>query len=59
MKDSKRKLKNSVEKMSTAFADCDLTHLPEVLEKYDCKVKEQYEEYLKVNRTWNKIKKAI
>lgn len=55
----KIKLKNNVEKMSTIFDDCDLTDLPLILEKYDNNVKKHYEEYLKVNRIWNKIKKDI
>lgn len=59
IKESKAKLRNNVEKMSTVFEDCDLTGLPEILEKYDSKVKEHYEEYLNVNKIWDKIKKNI
>ncbi len=59
MKQSKLKLKNNVDKMCKAFDDCDLTCLPEILEKYDNNVKQHYEEYLKVNNIWNKIKKDI
>ena len=59
IKQTKIKLKNSVHKVSKAFQDCDLTNLPTILEEYDSKVKEHYEEYLKVNRIWDEIKKDI
>lgn len=59
MKQSKTKLKNSVQKISTTFENCDLGNLPEILENYDNKVKQHYEEYVQVNKIWNKIKKDI
>lgn len=59
MEQSKIKLKNNVEKMCKAFENCDLTKLPEILEKYDQNIEKHYEEYIKVNKIWNKIKKEI
>lgn len=56
---SKTKLKNSVQKISTAFENCDLTDLPSILDDYDNKVKKHYEEYIEVNKIWNKIKNNI
>ena len=56
---SKIKLENTVQKMSTVFEDCDLTNLPTILDDYDNNVKKHYEEYKQVNKIWNKIKKNI
>lgn len=57
--ETKIKLENSVKPMSTAFEDCDLTNLPVVLEEYDNKVIQHYQEYIETNRIWDKIKKEI
>lgn len=57
--ESKTKLKNSVNEMSMAFSDCDLTNLPSVLEDYDRNVEKHYEEYIKTNKVWDKIKYKI
>lgn len=59
IKEAKIKLKNSVKEMSTAFKDCDLTNLPIILQTYDSKVKEHYEEYKETNKIWDRIKKEI
>lgn len=59
IEEAKQKFKNSVKEMSTVFFECDLTHLPETLEEYDNNVEKHYEEYLKVNQVWNKIKKEV
>ena len=59
IKNSKRKLQNSVKKMSTAFENCDLTDLPNVLEEYHNNVKKHYQEYLETNRIWDKVKNNI
>lgn len=57
--DAKKKLKNSVNEMSTAFSDCDLTNLPLVLEEYDENVEKYYKEYIETNKIWDKIKYNI
>ena len=59
MEQSKIKLKNSVQKMSNLFPNCDLSNLPTILEEYSNKAEQHYEEYLTVNEVWNKIKKDI
>lgn len=57
--ESKEKLKNSVDKMSMAFSDCDLTNLPQILEEYDQNVEKHYKEYINTNKVWDKIKYKI
>lgn len=57
--ETKIKLENSIKPMSTAFEDCDLTNLPVVLEEYDNKVIQHYQEYIETNKIWDKIKKNI
>lgn len=57
--ETKIKLENSIRPMSTAFEDCDLTNLPVVLEEYDNKVIQHYQEYIETNKIWDKIKKNI
>ena len=52
-------LKNSVNEMSTAFENCDLTALPSILEEYDKNVLKHYQEYKSTNKVWNKIKTEI
>ncbi len=59
MKEAKINLNNSVEAMSTAFDNCDLTNLPSVLEDYDKNVEKHYEEYKRVNKIWDEIKYNI
>lgn len=59
MQEAELKLKNSVKEMSTAFENCDVTELPEILAKYNSNVKIHYQEYLDTNNIWNKIKKNI
>ena len=49
MEQSKIKLKNSVQKMSNLFPNCDLSNLPTILEEYSNKAEQHYEEYLTVN----------
>ena len=44
-------LRNSVKEMSTAFENCDLTNLPNILK--------HYQEYKSTNKVWNKIKTEI
>ena len=56
---AKKDLEESVEKVGTAFKECNLTHLPTVLDEYDKKVEKHYNEYLETNRIWNKIKKEV
>ena len=59
MQDAIGKLKNTVDKMSTVFDNCDLTYLPNTLEEYDNNVKIHYQEYLDTISIWNKIKNNI
>ena len=59
MQDAITKLKNTVDKMSTVFDNCDLTYLPNILEEYDNNVKKHYQEYLDTISIWNKIKNNI
>ena len=59
IQDAEIKLKNSAEKISTAFENCDLTYLPNTLEEYDKNVKKHYQEYIDTNKVWNKIKNSI
>ncbi|MBQ3415455.1 MAG: hypothetical protein IJH39_08975 [Clostridia bacterium] len=59
MNEAKIKLSNSVEAMSTAFENCDLTNLPSILEDYDKNVEKHYEEYKRLNEIWDKIKYNI
>lgn len=59
MQDAIGKLKNTVDKMSTVFDNCDLTYLPNTLEEYDNNVKKHYQEYLDTISIWNKIKNNI
>ena len=59
IKDAKIKLRNTVNQMSTAFENCDLTYLPSTLEEYDNNVKKHYQEYLDTISIWNKIKNNI
>lgn len=54
--DAKKNLEDSAEKVSTLFKNCNLSNLPNILEEYNKHVTEHYEEYLKTNRIWNKIK---
>ena len=59
IKTSKMKLKNSAKQVSTAFENCDLTALPDILEEYDRNVEKHYKEYLETNKIWNQIKYEI
>ena len=56
---SKKGLKDSVIQMSTAFPNCDLTILPEMLDEYDKNVEKHYEEYIQTNEAWDKLKRSI
>ena len=52
-------LEYSVKEISTLYPDCDVTDLIDVLNEYDSNVEKHYEEYMKVNELWNKIKYDI
>ena len=45
--------------VGTAFKNCDLTKLSDILEEYDQNIEEHYLEYIKVNDVWDKIKNQI
>lgn len=57
--ETNQKLKNSVNEMSMAFSNCDLTNLPKILDEYDQKVEKHFEEYIETNKIWDKIKYKI
>ena len=54
--DAKKNLAKSVDKMSTAFETCDFSCLTRELEDYDKKVKKHYDEYVRTNEIWDKLK---
>lgn len=54
--EAKDNLKKSVGKMSTAFTTCDFSCLIDELNQYDQNVEKHYQEYLKVNELWDKLK---
>ena len=56
---AKKNLVKSVDKMSTAFETCDFACLTRELEDYDKKVKKHYDEYVKTNEIWDKLKLKI
>lgn len=56
---AKEDLRISVDKISTAFWTCDFSCLLNELDKYDKDVEKHYEEYLKVNELWDKLKYKI
>lgn len=55
----KEKLIKSTSIVGTAFKNCDLTNLSDILEEYDQNIEEHYLEYIKVNDVWDKIKNQI
>ncbi len=54
--DAKKNLAKSVDKMSTVFETCDFSCLTRELEDYDKKVKKHYDEYVRTNEIWDKLK---
>lgn len=54
--DAKKNLAKSVDKMSAAFETCDFSCLTRELEDYDKKVKKHYDEYVRTNEIWDKLK---
>lgn len=56
MDEAKQKFRENAAKVSTAFKNCDLTCLADILEEYDKNVKKHYKEYIDTNKIWNKIK---
>jgi len=56
---AKEKLKSSIEKINDIFPDSNFLGLVDELEKYDEQVQEHYNEYLKTNAVWNRIKAQI
>ena len=55
----REKLIKSTSIVGTAFKNCDLTNLSDILEEYDQNIEEHYLEYIKVNDVWDKIKNQI
>lgn len=56
MDEAKQKFRENAAKVSTAFKNCDLTCLADILEKYDKNVEKHYKEYMDTNKIWDKIK---
>lgn len=56
---AKEQLKNSIEKIDEIFPNNDFLCLVGELEKYDEAVQRHYNEYLKTNDVWNRIKVQI
>ena len=52
----KRKLKDIVPKLNSIFNDNCFSILIEELEKYDENVEKHYNEYIRTNEIWNKLK---
>lgn len=59
MNKTRANLEQSVNQMSTAFPNSDLTVLLNVLDDYDKNVEKHYNEYIKTIEVWNKLKKRI
>ncbi len=59
IEEARDKLKKSVKKINTEFITCDFSCLIKELNKYDKDVQKHYEEYIKVNELWDKLKKDI
>ena len=55
----REKLIKSTSIVGTAFKNCDLTNLSDILDEYDENIEKHYSEYIKVNDVWDKIKNQI
>lgn len=56
MKSTYAKLEASIPEINKLFKDEDFSFLLQDLTKYDKNVKKHYNEYLKTNEVWNKLK---
>ena len=56
---TRENLKKSISKINTAFSICDFSCLLDELEEYHKNVEKHYQEYLKVNEIWDKLKYKI
>ena len=56
MKETYRKLENSIPQINKLFGNDEFDVLLEDLKEYDKNVKKHYNEYLKTNEIWNKLK---
>ena len=59
MDTAKVKFRNTADKVSTAFKNCDLTCLVDVLDEYDKNVEQHYKEYTETQRIWEELKRNI
>ena len=59
IKESEQKLQKTSAIVSTAFEDCDLTNLSNILCEYDRNVEKHYKEYIETNNIWEKVKQII
>lgn len=55
----KRKLKRSIKKINYLFDQSNFEKLTQQLEEYDQKVEEHYQDFIKVNQIWNRLKEMI
>jgi len=56
---AKAQLAKSIKKISTYFEHGGFAQLPDILQEYDENVEEHYEEYLRTNEIWNRLKAAM
>ena len=59
MKSTYTKLEASIPEINKLFKDEDFSFLLQDLSKYDKNVKKHYNEYIKTNEIWNKLKSEI
>lgn len=57
--EARENLEKSVYKINTKFKTCDFSCLIDELDNYDKNVELHYEEYLKVNKLWDKFKYKV
>ena len=55
----REKLKISIPEVNKLFENSDLNILLPELEKFNSSVKKDYEDYIKTNEAWEKVKKAM
>ena len=56
MKETYKKLEASIPEINKLFKDEDFSFLLQDLAKYDKNVKKHYNEYIRTNEIWNKLK---
>lgn len=59
IEETRDNLKKSVKKINSEFVTCDFSCLIKELNKYDKDVEKHYQEYIRVNELWDKLKNNI